>query len=344
MQFLLGILLFSWVLHSVFFIPFIQLLYHVKLQRLKQVTRDVFNNKTPFFDKFHKHKAGTPVGGGLLIIAVTTLLFPVVLLLMYYFWLPITSVYPLRGEVKILLFTFISFGLLGLLDDVKKTFGWVKNGFFGLRLRHKLLLEVSLAAVIGFWLVNDLKINIVHLPFLGVFHLGWWYIPFAVFVIIAFANAFNITDGLDGLASGVLVITLFAFWVLSASILDTVLSTFLALWIGGVLAFLYFNVLPSRLFLGDVGALSFGATFAVVGLILGKTPALVIVGGIFVLEVASSLVQLISKSLWNKKIFAASPLHLWLQVKGWQESKIVMRFWIAAIVLALIGLWLALLA
>jgi len=343
MQLLLGVLLLSWFTHSVLFIPFIRLLYQLKFQRLAQVTLDAFNKRTPFFDKFHRHKAGTPVGGGLLIIATTTLLFPIVLLLMYYFWIPVTAVYPLREEVKILLFTFISFGFLGLLDDVKKTFGWTKNGFFGLRLRHKLLLEVALASIIGFWLVNDLKISIFHIPYMGVIHLGWWYIPFAVFVITAFANAFNITDGLDGLSSGVLVIALFAFWVLSASILDTVLSTFLALWIGGVLAFLYFNVLPSRLFLGDVGALSFGATFAVVGLILGKTPALVVIGAIFVLEVASSLVQLLSRSLRGKKAFTATPLHLWLQVKGWQESKIVMRFWIAAIVFALFGLWLGLL-
>lgn len=343
MQLLLGVVLFSWLIHSVLFIPFIKLLYSLRLQRLKQVTRDMFNKRTPFFDKFHHHKAGTPVGGGLLIIAITTILLPIMLLLMYYFWIPITSVYPLGSEVKILLFTFISFGLLGLLDDAKKTFAWVKKGFFGLRLRHKLILEIILACIVGFWLVHDLKINILHIPLLGVFHLGWWYIPFAVFVIIAFANAFNITDGLDGLSAGVLVIALFAFWFLSASILDTVLSIFIALWIGGVLAFLYFNVLPSRIFLGDVGALSFGATFAVVGLILGKTPALVIIGGIFMLEVTSSLIQLVAKSVTGRKLFMAAPLHLWLQVKGWPESKIVMRFWILAIVLAMFGLWLALL-
>ncbi len=342
MQLLLGVVLFSWLVHSVLFIPFIRLLYQIRLQRLQQVTRDMFNKRTPLFDKFHQHKAGTPVGGGLLVITLTTILLPVILMMMYYFWIPVTSVYPMASEVKILIFTFLSFGLLGLLDDAKKTFAWVKNGFFGLRLRHKLLLEIMLAAIIGFWLVHDLKIGIINVPLLGVLQLGWWYIPFAVFVIIAFANAFNITDGLDGLSAGVLVIALFAFWFLSASILDTVLSIFIALWIGGMLAFLYFNVLPSRIFLGDVGALSFGATFAVVGLILGKTPALVIIGGIFVIEVSSSLIQLAAKSMTGRKVFAAAPLHLWLQVKGWPESKIVMRFWILAIVLALFGLWLAL--
>ena len=139
------------------------------------------------------------------------------------------------------------------------------------------------------------------------------------------------------------MIELTAFWVLSASILDTPLSLFIALWWGGLIAFLYFNVFPARIFLGDVGALSFGATMAVVGLMLGKAPALAVIGGIFVIEVVSSLVQLLAKKYLGKKVFAAAPLHLWLQYHGWPEPKIVMRFWIIAIVLAIFGLWLALL-
>ncbi len=246
-------------------------------------------------------------------------------------------------EIKILLFTFISFGLLGLVDDIKKTFMWTDQVFFGLRLRHKLLLEIILASIISIWLVSDLRIGIFNVPFFGVIQMGWLFVPFAVFVIIAFANAFNITDGLDGLASGVLMIALGAFWVLSASILDTPLSLFIALWLGGLLAFLYFNIYPARIFLGDVGALSFGATLAVVGLILGKAPALVVVGGVFVIEVASSFIQLLSKRFLGRKVFAAAPFHLWLQYKGWPEPKIVMRFWIISIVFAIFGLWLALL-
>jgi phospho-N-acetylmuramoyl-pentapeptide-transferase len=344
MHLLIGVLLFSWLLHTLLYIPYIQILYTLRMQRLKQVTRDAFNKRTPLFDKFHQHKAGTPVGGGLLIIVFTSILLPIVLFLMYYFWLPITSVYPLHNEIKIILFTFISFGMLGFLDDIKKTFAWAKHDFFGLRLRHKLILEVILATIVGYWMITDLKIDIFHVPIFGVLHMGWWYLPFATFIIIAFANAFNITDGLDGLSGGVLAISLFAFWLLSASILDTVLATFIALWIGGVLAFLYFNVNPSRIFLGDVGALSFGATYAVVGLLLGKVPALMMIGGIFILEVSSSFIQLTSKSILKRKVFVAAPLHLWLQAKGWSEPKIVMRFWIVSIVFALIGLWLAFVA
>jgi len=343
MEVLLGLLLFSWFITAFSYLPFIRLLYRWRFQRLKQSTRDAFNNRTPIFDRFHQHKAGTPVGGGLLIIVITTILFPLSLLLMHYFWIPITSVYPFTTEVKILLFTFISFGILGLVDDLNKTFTWVKSGIIGLRLRHKLLIEIVLASVVSYWLVHDLHIDIFHIPLVGVIRLSWWFIPFSTLIIIAFANAFNITDGLDGLASGVLMIALAAFWIISASILDTPLSVFIALWIGGLLAFLYFNIYPARIFLGDVGALSFGATLAVVGLILGKAPALVVIGGVFVAEVASSLIQLLGKKFLGRKILPVAPVHLWLQQIGWPEPKIVMRFWILSIVLAIFGLWLALL-
>lgn len=339
MTLLLGVLLFSWLTHSILYLPFIRLLYIWRFQRLAQKTLDVFEKRTPIFDRLHKGKVGTPVGGGLLIILLTTVLFPLHMLLLQYFWVPITAVYAMGSEIKILLFTFVSFGLLGLVDDMKKTFVWLKTtDFFGLRLRHKLILEIALASIIGYWLVHDLKIDIFYIPLVGVFHLGWWFVPFAAFVIIAFANAFNITDGLDGLASGVLMIALAAFWIISASILDTPLSVFIALWLGGVIAFLYFNIYPARIFLGDVGALSFGATMAVVGLLLGKAPALLVIGGVFVLEVFSSLVQLLSKKFLKRKVFPVAPFHLWLQYKGWPEPKIVMRFWIISIVFGLFGL------
>lgn len=343
MSILLSLLLFSWALTSILYIPFIRLLYVWRFQRLKQQTRDAFNNRTPIFDKFHKAKAGTPVGGGLLVIVITSILLPVSLLVMQYFWVPITSVYSFVSEIKIILFTFIGFGLLGLLDDAKKTFALSTSGFFGLRMRHKLVLQILLASIIGYWLYTDLKIDIFYIPVIGVIELGWWFIPFAIFTVISFANAFNITDGLDGLASGTLSIALVAFWIISASILDTTLSVFIALWIGSLLAFLYFNVHPARIFLGDVGSLSFGATLAVIGLILGKAPALIVIGGVFVAEVMSSLFQLLSKKFFHRKLFVAAPLHLWLQQYGWPESKIVMRFWIIGIIFAIIGLWLALL-
>lgn len=341
MSLLLGVLLFSWFLTSGLYVPFIRLLYNLKFRRQHQKTFDAFNKRTPIYDKFHENKAGTPVGGGILIIIFVSLMLPLMLLLMRYFWIPVTSVYPLFSEIKILLFTFISFGLLGLFDDVKKTFAWKDEKIFGLRIRHKLVLEIILAAIVSYWMKIDLNIDMFHIPFIGVIELGWWFIPISIIIIISFANAFNITDGLDGLATGILAIALMAFWTIAGSILDTPLSVFIALWLGSLLAFLYFNIHPARIFLGDTGALSFGATFAVVGILLGKIPILIVIGGLFVIEVASSLIQLISKKLLKRKIFPAAPIHLSLQQKGWPETKIVMRFWVIAMVLAVLGLWLS---
>ena len=344
MVIILTILLFSVFINSLLFVPFINALYKLKFQRQHQSTKDAFEKPTPIFDMLHKHKAGVPVGGGLQIIFITTLFFPVVLILMHYFFVPITAVYHLTQEVKIILFTFLSFGILGLFDDLKKTFTWVKDAFFGLRLRHKLLIEIVLASLIASWLYFDLKIDILYVPLLGVVHLYILFIPFAAFVIIAFSNAFNITDGLDGLSAGVLMISLMAFLVITAAILDTPLAVFIALWLGGLIAFLYFNVYPARIWLGDVGALSFGATLAVIGLIVGKTFALVVIGGVFVVEVASSLLQLLAKKYLGRKLMPVAPLHLWLQYRGWPEPKIVMRFWLVSIMLAALGLWLALIS
>lgn len=334
--------LISFILHMLFIVPFINFLYRIKFQRAAQQTRDAFNRPTPIFDKFHKHKTGTPVGGGILIVTMTIFLFFFFLLLFLLFNHKIQTNFPsVIAEIKILVFTFVSFAILGVYDDLNKIFLWKRNQFFGLQLRHKLIIEIFLAATISFWLFYDLKIGIIHIPFFGVYDLAYLYIIFSTFVIVAFANAVNITDGLDGLASGILMIALGSFWVLSRSILDVPTSVFLAVWIGGLVAFLYFNIYPARLFMGDTGSLSFGATFAVIGLILGKAFALPIIGGIFVIEIATSLIQLLSKKFLKKKVFPVAPLHLYLQMKGWEEPKIVMRLWLFSIMFAFVGLMLA---
>lgn len=345
MGFILSLLLTSFFINGILLVPFINLLYKFKFERQKQKTKDAFDVPTPIFDSLHKKKAGTPIGAGFLLVATTTILFFLSFPVLYYFWVPITSIYANIGsEVKILIFTFVSFSFIGLYDDIRKVFFTKSEKFFGMRLRHKLILEIVLALIISFWLFSELKISILHVPFLGVVHLGLLYIPFAVFVIVAFANAYNISDGLDGLAAGVLFIALCAFWVISHAILDTPLALFIGIWLGGLIAFLYFNVHPARIFLGDVGSLSFGATFAIIGLLLGKGFSLIIIGGFFVAEVTSSFLQLMSKKYRGKKIMRVAPFHLWLQERGWLESTVVFRAWIASIIFSLIGLWLAFLS
>jgi phospho-N-acetylmuramoyl-pentapeptide-transferase len=340
MGLILGLLLFSFILTSVLIVPFINLLYKLKFQRKNDKTQDMFGMLTPIFDKFHKHKVGTPIGGGLLIIFTVALLFASVFQVLRMLGISITNVYPLNKELNVIFFTFLSFGVLGLYDDIKKFFGFEKTGFFGLRMWQKLAVQIILGVIIGCMLYFQLGISILNIPFFGVVHLGPWFIGFAAFTVVAFANAVNVTDGLDGLAASVLLICLFGLWVLSAAIFDTTISIFVALWIGALIAFLYFNIYPARIMMGDVGALAFGATLAVVGLLLGKAIALIIIGGIFVVEIGSSLIQLLSKRFRGKKVFPASPIHLWLQYRGWPEPKIVQRAMLTGIVLTLFGLWL----
>ncbi len=330
---LIGLLLLSFFITCILIVPFIDLLYKWHLQRKKQVTLDVFSQKTPIFDKFHSWKAGTPVGGGLLIIIVVT-----VMTLWSY---GLFGFSPKPWELFVLIFTFLSFGLLGLYDDVRKTFGYKNDGFFGMRLRHKLVIQIILSLIIGVIFYTQLKFDFINIHWFGTISIGPFFIILAAFAVLAFANASNITDGLDGLSGGLLMICLLAFWVIASSLLDPTLAAFIAIWIGSLLAFLYFNIFPARIWLGDVGALSFGATLAVVGLLTGKILVLVVIGGLFVVEVATSLIQLLSKRFMKKKVFAVAPLHLWFQNKGWEEPKIVMRFWLVGILLSIFGLWLA---
>ncbi len=334
--------LISFIFNFVLIVPFINFLYKVKFRRATQHTKDAFDKPTPIFDKFHQHKTGTPVGGGILIILSTIILFTYFLSLFILFNRPIVSNYPsIISEIKIILFTFISFAFLGIYDDLNKIFFWKSKQFFGIRLRHKLIIEIILALIVSFWLYSELKIDFINIPFLKAFEIKFFYIFFAAFVIVAFANAVNITDGLDGLASGTLMFALTTFWVIAHSIIDVPTSLFIAIWLGGLIAFLYFNIHPARIFLGDTGSLSFGATFAVIGLILGKSFALPIIGGVFILEIGTSLIQLLGKKYRKKKVFPVAPLHLWLQLKGWSEPKIVMRFWVFSILFAILGLMIA---
>ena len=337
----LGLLIFSFVVTSILIVPFINLLYKFRVLRRKQVTKDFLGKRTKIFDKLHAHKAGTPIGGGFLVILVVLLLYAILFPLVSYLGVFISTAHPIQDELNIIFFSLIGFGVLGMYDDLRKMFGFKQTGFFGLRMRHKFVIQWILALIIALLLFQNLGINFFHVPFFGTFTLGWWYVPLAAFVIVAFANAFNITDGLDGLSCGLLTICLFAFWILSSAMLDTPLSVFLALWIGALIAFLYFNVYPARIWLGDVGSLAFGATLAVVGLLLGKVMALVVIGGLFIIEVGSSLLQILWKKFFKKRLFTVAPFHLFLQNLGWEEPKIVTRAWLAGLMLAIFGLWLA---
>lgn len=329
---LLGFILLSLFITGVLLVPFIDFLYKMKFRRVKQKTVDMFDKPTPTFDKFNNWKAGTPVGGGILIIAVVSVLT---------FW-----AYGILGikinlwEIFAIMFAFIGFGILGFYDDLKKLVNG-NRAFFGLRLRHKFIIQWILALIISAVLYFELGFSGIFVWGLGFASLGFLFIPFAAFIIVAFANAFNIADGLDGLASGLLLICLVAFLAITSNRLDQSLGIFIAILMGSVGAFLYFNIYKARLWLGDVGSLSLGAALAVIGLLTGKIIALAFIGGVFVIEITSSLIQLIAKMFFHKKIFAVSPFHLLLLKIGWDEPKVVMRAWLLGFLFAILGLYIA---
>lgn len=330
---LLGFTLLSLFITSILIIPFIDFLYKVKLRRQKQNTVDIFNKPTPVFDKYNAWKVGTPFGGGALIIAV------VAGLALWGYGMLNIKINP--WELFVILFTFIGFGILGLYDDIKKLVNGRKFPIFGLRFRHKFIIQWILAFIIAFVFYYKLGYSFVFIRGIGLANIGFLYMPLAALIIVSFANAFNIADGLDGLASGLLLICLVSFLAIASSNLDQGLGIFIAILIGSVLSFLYFNIYRARIWLGDVGSMSLGASLAVIGLLNGRIIALAVIGGVFVLEVGSSLIQILGKKILKRKIFPVAPLHLYFQNRGWEEPKIVMRAWLVGIVFAILGLYIA---
>lgn len=328
----IGLTILSLFITFILIIPFIDFLYKIRLRRKNQKTVDIFDKPTPVFDRYNSWKTGTPFGGGILIIVVVTLLS---------LWsYGIFNVELKAWEFFVIMFGFIGFGILGLYDDLKKLVDIKKNDFFGLRFRHKFIIQWILALIIATIMFYQLGYNFVFIRGVGLASLGILFIPFSAFVIVSFVNAFNITDGLDGLASGLFLICLLAFLTISTSV-DQGLAIFIAILIGSVSAFLYFNIYKARIWLGDVGSMSLGASLAIIGLLTGKTAALAVIGGVFVLEVGSSLIQLFGKKFLKRKILPVAPLHLYFLRRGWGEPRIVMRGWLLGFFFAIVGLYLA---
>lgn len=331
---LLGLVLLAFVVTSIFMVPFIDLLFYLK-RRFEKKTLIKEKSETPIHDRLMKSDENTPSGGGILLILILT-----VLSIGYALFSSSVD----RVSLLILLFTLLSFGSLGLVDDIKFIVIRREGKFLGLGRRKMLVVQVVLALAISAMLFYLSGLNNLYIAGLGNFIVHAWYIPLAAFVIIAFANAYNISDGLDGLSAGLLLICLFAFLALTSQALDLTLASFIGIWIGILFSYLYFNVWPARIFLGDGGAFGFGATLAVVGLLTGKILALAIIGGVFVIIVSSSLLQILSKNLLKKKILPVSPIHMYFKYIGWEEPKIVTRLWLAQGLFAILGLWIALLS
>lgn len=340
---LLAVLLFTFGVTFLTAVPFINLLYKLKFQRQRESQRDIFGAVTSIVNRLHGWKVGTPNAGGILIILVTILLSAI-----FYKLVPgydiITRLYGVNWVAVILYLTLISFGLLGLYDDVRKFYGFGASGAWGLRIRYKFLLQWLLAGGLAFLLYDKMDLSQVYVPLVGEnIDLGFWYVPFAALVIVGTSNAVNITDGLDGLVTGLMIIALVAFWYLVSAVGFVDVSLFIAVILGSLLAFMYFNIYPARVWLGDTGALALGAMLAVIALVSNSVLILPFVGFVFLLETLSVLLQWTSKATrGGKKIFLASPIHHHFEARGWDETKVTMRFWLAGSVMAFFGIFIAL--
>ncbi len=322
-------------LFCVVFGPFIiEWLKHMKVREIAK------RDDCPDLDPFHSPKEGTPTMGGVFIVAS--------ILLSVFLWADLGNKYILLTA-----FTCTWLAILGWVDDYVKL---TQKGRRGLTKRTKLVWEIMLGCFIGSYVYfNPDTSTKLDFPFFKnvIVDLGIFYIPFAAIVVIGTSNAVNLTDGLDGLAIGCVLIVGLTLAVLSyitghltfseylfiPFISGTgELAVFCSAIMGASLGFLWFNCHPATIFMGDVGSLSLGGTLGVIAVLIKKELLLVIVGGIFVIEAVSVILQILSVQLRGKKIFKVSPLHHHLQLSGWKESKIIIRFWIIAIILALITL------
>lgn len=331
---LLGLILISFAITSFFMVPFIDLLFYLK-RRFEKKALPKPSSDNPIHDALMKGDEETPSGGGILLIIILT-----TLSLVYAYATNLKD----QKTLTILIFTLLSFGGLGLIDDIKWLTTKRKGKFLGLGRKAIFMIQIGLSFVIASMLYFIVGLNNIYISGIGNLIIGMWYIPIAAFVIVSFSNAYNISDGLDGLSTGLLTICLFALLAVASATLNIPLAAFVGIWVGSLFAYLYFNVYPARIFLGDAGAFGFGATLAVVGLLSGKLFALGIIGGMYIIIVASSLLQIISKKVFKRKLFPIAPIHMYFKYIGWEEPKIVMRFWLAGAIFAILGLWLALLS
>lgn len=299
------------------------------------------NGSTPVFSALHSHKTGTPTMGGVLV-WVTVLIFG-----LFFFYgskiLPWEIFDKLnflsRSQTYLPLGALVATALVGLLDDWLDVKGKGAFGGGGLSIKHRLILYIAIALIGAWWFYYKLDWDIFHIPFMGDFHLGWLYIPLFIFIVAATAFSVNETDGLDGLAGGVLLSCFAAYGVIAFAEQKFDLAVFCGVIVGALLAFLWFNINPARFYMGDTGAMSLGITLGVIAMLTNTALILPIIGFVFALESISVIIQIISKKLRKgRKVFISTPIHHHFEAKGWSEPKIVMRFWVIAGVTAVIGL------
>ena len=309
----------------------------IKFKIGKQIREHALSGeKSSIFSELHAKKSGTPTMGGLLIwgTVVVVVAISVILQKMGVFNYSLFS----RQETWIPLFTLVTCGILGAVDDYLNVKGIGKTK--GLSAKLKLLWLTIFSAVGAWWFTSKLGFDSIDIPIPGVdpVYVGpVGYFLIFIFIIIATANAVNFTDGLDGLASGLLITAFGAFGIIAYSSGLLILASFCAVIAGAQLAFLWFNIPPARFYMGDTGSLALGATLGVIAMLTHQTLTLPIIGFIFVIEALSVIIQLTSKKFFKRKVFKIAPIHHHFEKCGWAEFTVVMRFWIVGGIMAVFG-------
>lgn len=292
----------------------------------KPRTQAITGERAAVFTKLHaeKHKRNIPTMAGIIFVfsaAVVTLLANLS-----------------RSETWLPLAAFVGAGVVGLIDDFINIRG---NGLgvAGLSAKFKLFLITSIAAVGGWFFYFKLDVHSMHFPLLGNLDIGWAIIPLFILVVVATANAMNMTDGLDGLAGG-LSTSAFGVYAIIAFLEGRYgIAAFCLTIVGALLSYTWFNIYPARFFMGDVGSFALGTALGVVAMLTNTVALLPVIGFVFVAETASVIIQVLSKKLRHgKKIFKSTPLHFHFEAIGWPETKVTMRFWIIGQVAGVLGL------
>lgn len=294
----------------------------------KQRQTSTTGEKLKVFLKLHeeKFKRNIPTMAGIIAVVAITV---------------ITLVWNLdRAQTWLPLAALIGGGIVGLLDDIINIRG-NGTGVAGLRSSAKFLMITALGLGLGWYFCVKLGFDAVHLPYIGDIALGWLMIPVFAFAVVATGNAVNISDGLDGLAGGLLTIAFGAFGVIAMLQGQFILAGFCFTVVGALLAYLWFNIYPARFFMGDVGSFALGTSLGVVAMLTNSFFLIPVIGIIFVIEAGSSLIQIFSKRVFKRKIFKSAPIHHHLEASGWPETKVTMRFWVAGAIFAFIGILIA---
>jgi len=247
-----------------------------------------------------------------------------------------------RNQTLLPLFVLMAAGVVGLFDDYLN----IRSeglGIAGMRAKIKFSLILGIAVVGALYFYLKLGYNLIHVPAVGDFSIGWLYVPLFILVLVSSANAVNITDGLDGLAGGLLATAFGVYAAIAYFQHNYGIAGFCATIVGVMLTYTWFSIYPARFFMGDTGSFALGTTLGVIAMLTNTVFVLPIIAGVFVVEAGSSVVQIVSKKLWHRKVFLSAPLHHHLEAIGWPEPKVTMRLWVIGQVVGALGLVLALL-